>query len=78
LPQPSRHRLSRGAMITSGVLLALPIIALLWVPLYARKDPELWGFPFFYWYQMVWVVVCGFCTAAAFQVIERDRRRDNR
>lgn len=78
MSQPSRHRLSRGTMITAGVLLGLPIIALLWVPLYARKGPELWGFPFFYWYQMAWVIVCGFCTAAAFQVIERDRRRGNR
>lgn len=73
-----RHRLSTGAMVASGILLGLPLLALLWVPLYARKDPELWGFPFFYWYQMAWVIACGFCTAGAFLIIQRDRERGDR
>jgi hypothetical protein len=25
------------------------------VPFYARLTPELFGFPFFYWYQLAWV-----------------------
>jgi hypothetical protein len=37
------------------LLLLLPIIGLLYVPLYARATPELFGFPFFYWYQFAWV-----------------------
>ncbi len=37
------------------VLLLLPFIALLWLPFYARRGPELFGFPFFYWYQFLWV-----------------------
>ena len=37
------------------VLLALPLIGLLWVPLYAKETPKVWGFPFFYWYQFAWV-----------------------
>ena len=24
-------------------------------PLYSRETPELFGFPFFYWYQFAWV-----------------------
>src|SRR5215217_7270489 len=28
---------------------------MLWTPIYAKADPELFGFPFFYWYQFVWV-----------------------
>jgi hypothetical protein len=78
LSQPSRHRLSPGVAAAAGVLLAIPIIALLWVPLYARKDPELWGIPFFYWYQMLWVILCGFCTAGAYQFVQRARSRGNR
>lgn len=39
------------------VLLILPFVALLWVPLYNRVTPVLWGFPFFYWYQLAWVPV---------------------
>jgi hypothetical protein len=37
------------------VLLLVPIVGLLWVPIYAKQDPELWGIPFFYWYQFAWV-----------------------
>ena len=36
-------------------LLALPFLGLLYPPLYARESPELFGFPFFYWYQFAWV-----------------------
>jgi hypothetical protein len=39
------------------VLLALPFAGLLWVPFYASEEPTLWGIPFFYWYQLVWVPV---------------------
>jgi hypothetical protein len=38
------------------VLLILPYLALCFPSLYARVTPELFGFPFFYWYQFVWVV----------------------
>jgi hypothetical protein len=37
------------------LLLLIPIVAMLWTPIYAKADPELFGFPFFYWYQFVWV-----------------------
>jgi hypothetical protein len=37
------------------VLLLVPFVALLWLPFYARRTPELFGFPFFYWYQFLWV-----------------------
>lgn len=36
-------------------LLALPFIGLLWVPFYNQEMPALFGFPFFYWYQFLWV-----------------------
>ncbi len=79
MSHPSRrHSLSTGTKVAAGILLGLPIAALLWVPLYARKEPMLWGFPFFYWYQMLWVIVCGFCTAGAYLIVERDRKRGNR
>lgn len=52
-------------------LLVLPFIGLLWVPLYNRALPGLWGFPFFYWYQLVWVPV----TAAIIWFVYRDGLR---
>jgi len=43
------------------VCLLLPYAGLAWVPFYNRIDPRLFGIPFFYWYQMAWIVL----TAAA-------------
>jgi len=37
------------------LLLAIPFIALLSTPLYSRITPVIWGFPFFYWYQFLWI-----------------------
>jgi hypothetical protein len=37
------------------LLLAIPFIALLCTPLYSRINPVVWGFPFFYWYQFLWI-----------------------
>jgi len=37
------------------LLLLLPYVALLWLPFYNNVQPPLFGFPFFYWYQFLWV-----------------------
>ncbi len=37
------------------LLLLLPFAGLLYPPLYNRVDPQIFGFPFFYWYQLLWV-----------------------
>jgi hypothetical protein len=39
------------------LLLLLPYIAMMWVPSYNRIEPEIAGIPFFYWYQLVWIVL---------------------
>ena len=39
------------------LLLVVPYIALCFPWLYARNAPELFGFPFFYWYQFAWVIL---------------------
>jgi Protein of unknown function (DUF3311) len=39
------------------ILLLLPFIGLLWVPFYNFLEPALFGFPFFYWYQLAWVPI---------------------
>ena len=40
------------------LLLIVPVLAVLAVPVFNRTGPTLWGFPFFYWYQMLWVILC--------------------
>ena len=49
---PGRSPARWGAVT---VLLAVAIMGTLWVPFYARSVPELGPFPFFYWYQLIWV-----------------------
>ncbi|MGX7001975.1 DUF3311 domain-containing protein [Caballeronia sp. KNU42] len=45
-----------GRARTAGTLLLLiPYVALLWLPFYNETHPSLMGFPFFYWYQLLWV-----------------------
>jgi len=51
-------------------LLLLPFIGLLAVPLYNRETPELFGFPFFYWYQFMWVPL----TSLLIWIVHRSQR----
>jgi Protein of unknown function (DUF3311) len=44
------------------ILLLLPYIGLLWVPFYNHLEPSLFGFPFFYWYQLAWVPISSLLT----------------
>lgn len=39
------------------LLLLLPYIAMMWVPFYNRIEPEIGGVPFFYWYQLLWILL---------------------
>jgi Protein of unknown function (DUF3311) len=41
------------------LLLIIPFVAMLWVPFYNRTEPTLGGFPFFYWYQLLWILLSG-------------------
>jgi len=68
---------NKALMTVACFFLALPIVALLWVSSYARVEPTLAGFPFFIWYQFLWVFLCAACTWAAHRtiLIARPRRR---
>ena len=47
-------------------LLLLPLLGLAFPGLYARSTPELFGFPFFYWYQFSWIILSGILTALVY------------
>jgi hypothetical protein len=55
-------------------LLVLPIVVPLLVPLYNRRTPELGGWPFFYWFQLVLVALGVICTSAVYLATRRSRR----
>jgi uncharacterized membrane protein YhdT len=57
------------------LLLLLPYLAVLWVPAYNKADPELLGIlgmPFFYGYQLLWVVVCSVIVGIVFKLTRAD------
>ena len=60
---PPGRRPAMWAVVT--VLLGVAIAGTLWVPIYARSAPKFGPFPFFYWYQLIWVpvtaVLCWIC-----------------
>ena len=39
------------------LLLLIPFFAVLWVPFYNRLEPAFAGVPFFYWYQLAWILI---------------------
>ncbi|PWI15855.1 hypothetical protein DI272_18020 [Streptomyces sp. Act143] len=57
-----------------GLLLAAPWVAILWVGSYAKVDPTFIGIPFFYWYQILWVVIASALTGTAYLLWQRDQR----
>ena len=56
------------------LFLLLPCIALLWVPFYNSVTPQLFGIPFFYWYQMVWILLGSLCILPVYLFEERRRK----
>ncbi len=49
------------------VLLIIPFIATLYPPFYASVKPELWGIPYFYWYQFLWVLISAALTVVVYK-----------
>ncbi len=59
-------------------LLLLPFIGLLWVPFYNQTTPVLFGFPFFYWYQIAWVPISSLITFIVWRSrVWNDKGRDD-
>jgi hypothetical protein len=60
------HRGARGGSRAWYLLLLAPYVGLLWPAFYAKDTPRLGGFPFFYWYQFLWVLIGVVLTAAVY------------
>lgn len=72
-PHDTTPPADRRLLGIAGVLLAIPVVALLWVGSYSRIEPRLGSFPFFLWYQMLWVILSTFCTYGAYRLVRRAR-----
>jgi len=48
------------------VLFLFQFAAVLWPPFYNRVEPVWLGLPFFYWYQLLWVIISALITAVVY------------
>ena len=60
--------------VVIALCLFAPFVAMLWVGSYAKTDPAFIGIPFFYWYQMLWVLLSTLLTVTAYKLWQRDQR----
>jgi len=56
------------------ILILAPIVGTLWVPFYARTKPVVADFPFFYWYQLMWVPIVAITSGLAYVIIRTTGR----
>jgi hypothetical protein len=48
------------------LLFLIQFVAVLWPPFYNSVEPTLMGIPFFYWYQLAWVIIGAILTAIVY------------
>ena len=48
------------------LLFVIQFAVALWPPLYNKIEPTLIGIPFFYWFQLLWVIVSAVFTAVVY------------
>jgi hypothetical protein len=72
---PARQRRTHPVLwVIVAVLLAAALVAVLWVPFYDSTTPTLADFPFFYWYQLLWIPIVAILGALAYLVTRRAQR----
>ena len=64
---------NKPLMAAATVLLLIPVVGLLWVGSYARVEPIVAGFPFFIWYQFLWVFLTSALTYTAYRIVLKAR-----
>lgn len=73
--EPTPPRVLSPLRVFATFCVLAPTVAVIAVPTYDSATPRLGGFPFFYWYQLMWVVLTGLLMVAAYFAIRTDERR---
>jgi hypothetical protein len=71
---PGRAPVVTPTRVVAGLCLIAPFVGMLWVGSYSRLTPTLIGIPFFYWYQMLWVLISSCLTFIAYTLVRREER----
>jgi uncharacterized protein DUF3311 len=67
-------RAHTATWIVVAVLLAAAVVGTLWVPFYNRSTPALGGFPFYYWYQLLWIPIVALLSWVSYLLVRRIQR----
>jgi hypothetical protein len=72
-PLPDASTTERSTETRSPVawLLLVPVVLVLWPPLFNKITPELFGIPFFYWYQLAVIPIGVVCTTIVYRATTR-------
>lgn len=54
------------------LLFAVEFAAVLWPPFYNKLEPRWLGLPFFYWYQLLWVIISAVFNATVYLATRDD------
>jgi len=65
-PAVNEIRNRRPAWSWWYLLFIVQFVAVLWPPFYNSIEPQWHGVPFFYWYQMLWVIISAIFTAIVY------------
>jgi hypothetical protein len=57
------------------LLLLAQFVPALWVPFYNSIEPTWLGLPFFYWFQLVLVLICAGVTALVYLITESSQQQ---
>lgn len=71
---PARRRI--GAWVLVTILVLISVLGTLIVPIYTRSSPAWGAFPFFYWYQLIWVPVVAVLMAICYLLTTRGKPPD--
>jgi Protein of unknown function (DUF3311) len=72
-PLPELDATERASAEKSPVawLLLVPVLLVLWPPLFNSVKPSLFGIPFFYWYQLAVIPIGVLCTVLVYRATTR-------
>ena len=56
-----------------NILLLVPLAGVLIPWIYNKNEPRLFGLPFFYWYQMLWIVISVMCTLIVYRATRGEK-----
>jgi hypothetical protein len=63
MDQPDRRRAGWSWWY---LLFIIQFVAVLWPSYYNKAEPSFIGLPFFYWYQLLWVILGAILTATVY------------